>query len=893
MSADQTTVKTTCPYCGVGCGVIATVQDGQIISVKGDDDHPANFGRLCSKGSALHETVGLDGRLLTPEIRGEQASWDDSLDYVAAELARIRDAHGPESIAMYVSGQLLTEDYYVANKFVKGALGTGNIDTNSRLCMSSAVAAYKRAFGSDTVPICYEDLEKADLIVLCGSNLAWCHPILFQRVKAAKEANPNMKLVVIDPRKTDTCDIADIHLPISAGTDVWLWNGLASYLAEHGKADFEYLEANVEGFGETLKFLKDATYSIPQVAMQCDVGEQALADFYRLFANTEKVISGYSMGVNQSSAGTDKANSIINCHLITGRVGKEGAGPFSITGQPNAMGGREVGGLSNMLAAHMDFDQADRVQRFWETDNIATGPGLKAVDLFERIESGEVKAVWIMATNPVVSLPNADQVKRALEKAELVVVSDVLASTDTVNFAHVKLPALGWGEKDGTVTNSERRISRQRKAMPAPGEAKADWWMICEVAKRMGYKGFGFETVAAVFDEHARLSGFENDGQRDFDISGLAGLELNEYEQLVPVQWPVPQGNDSPQGTARLFTEGRFFTPSGKARVIPIPPRTPANGADSQYPFVLNTGRIRDQWHTMTRTGKSARLSAHIMEPFAQLHPFDAERLGIEDDAIVKIESRWGTAYARAMTSEQQRPGNVFVPIHWNEQNASKARIDAVVNPVVDPISGEPEFKHTPVSVGAETFSWYGFLLSRKALLEGLDSDYWVKVTGQQFYRFELAGNDEPEDWQSWLQQRVGGLSEEDGEWAQYADANRGLIRLALFKDNQMQACLFISRGKDLPSRNWLSDLFAAEALSSQERIAVLSARPPAGQVDKGRTVCSCFGVGENTIREAIAGGCGSVEAVTAKCQAGGNCGSCIPEIKQMLSEGATSASTG
>ncbi|HUP92454.1 MAG TPA: molybdopterin-dependent oxidoreductase [Solimonas sp.] len=502
-----TAVRSTCPYCGVGCGVLASARE-----VVGDPQHPANAGKLCVKGSALGETLGLEGRLLYPEVEKQRVSWDTALAHVADGFRKMIAEHGPDAVAFYVSGQLLTEDYYVANKLMKGYIGSANIDTNSRLCMSSAVAGHKRAFGEDLVPVSYEDLELADLVVLVGSNTAWCHPILFQRIEAARERRPQMKLVVIDPRRTATCETADLHLPIRPGTDVALFNGLLAFLHEHGVADSGFVERHTQGVEAALASAQ-AGSDVAKVARACGLDPAAVSEFFRLFARTPRVVTAFSQGVNQSSSGTDKVNAIINCHLLTGRIGKPGAGPFSITGQPNAMGGREVGGLANTLAAHLDFEPAHRalVQEFWGSPRIAARPGLKAVDLFGAIHAGQVKAVWIMATNPVVSLPDADRVRAALAKCELVVVSDVVRATDTSALAHVLLPAAAWGEKDGSVTNSERRISRQRKFLPLPGEARPDWWIVCEVARRMGFAdGFAFESAHEVFDEHCRLSGYGN-----------------------------------------------------------------------------------------------------------------------------------------------------------------------------------------------------------------------------------------------------------------------------------------------------------------------------------------------------------------------------------------------
>lgn len=686
-----TETKTTCPYCGVGCGVIAKLDDNGTVSVKGDPDHPANFGRLCSKGSALAETIDLDGRLLYPKIGGEQSDWNTALDLVASKFSKAIAEHGPDAVAFYVSGQLLTEDYYVANKLMKGFIGSGNIDTNSRLCMSSSVAGHRRAFGSDTVPGTYEDLELADLVILTGSNLAWCHPVLYQRLSAAKTARPGMKIVVIDPRRTMTSDIADLHLAIRPDGDVALFTGLLAHIATSPAIDQNYIGAHTAGFGEA--FAAASSISWDTLLERTGLPAMQLREFFRVFETTERVVTCYSQGVNQSSSGTDKVNAIINCHLATGRIGRPGMGPFSLTGQPNAMGGREVGGLANMLAAHMAIENAadrDRVQRFWSSPVIAQKPGLKAVDMFRAVADGRIKALWIMATNPVVSMPDANAVEAAIAACPFVVVSDILRETDTTRHADVLLPSLGWGEKDGTVTNSERRISRQRPFLTIPGEAKPDWWQLAQVARRMGHtSAFGFQNPAAIFAEHATLSAFENDGTRDFDIGAHADLDPDAYDSQPPFQWPAPSGGGS---TARFFSEGGFFHGDRRARFIAIElPETDRTSSD--YPLTLNTGRIRDQWHTMTRTGKSARLSAHIAEPFAEIHPRDAIEFGVRSASLVQLESPHGTAVVRALVTDRQARGSVFVPMHWNDQFAARSRIDAVVAPVVDPLSGQPASK--------------------------------------------------------------------------------------------------------------------------------------------------------------------------------------------------------
>jgi assimilatory nitrate reductase catalytic subunit len=880
-------VNTTCPYCGVGCGVQATPLPDGSIAIAGDGAHPANRGKLCVKGTALGETVGLDGRLLHPAVREggalRRASWDEALDKVADGLCAIVDRHGPDAVALYVSGQLLTEDYYVANKLMKGYIGSANIDTNSRLCMSSTVAGHRRAFGADLVPGCYEDFELADMVVLVGSNAAWCHPVLYQRIARAKEARPAMKVVVIDPRRTASCDIADIHLTVKPGTDVWLFNGLLHYLKRHGAGDRDFVAGHTNGLEAALAACGlDCTDPI-EVARICRVDAKELQDFYQLFAATEKTITAFSQGVNQSSAGTDKVNSIINCHLFTGRIGKPGMGPFSLTGQPNAMGGREVGGMANMLAAHMDLDNAahrETVQAFWGSPAIAAQPGLKAVELFQAIETGRVKAVWIIATNPVVSLPDADQVRRALDKCELVVVSDIVGSTDTGKYADVLLPALGWGEKDGTVTNSERRISRQRSFLPVPGEARADWRILADVARRMGYAGFEFDSVHAVFDEHARLSAWRNE-DRVFNLAGLAGMSRQAYDQLEPVQWPVTKDG---RGRARLFEERRFAHADGKARFVATVPRAPVNAVDVEFPLALNTGRVRDQWHTMTRTGKAPRLAEHVAEPFIDLHPQDALLFGVREGELARVSSAWGAMVARVQHGGGIARGNVFVPIHWNGQTASDARVGAVVNPVVDPVSGEPEFKHTPVRVERFGVHWYGFVLSRQEI--DLDQlAHWTRMQGRGFARYELAGRGKVDGFGEWARTLLG-VSDPEADWLDYEDRAGGEYRAVHLVDERIEQVLFVSPRQDLPARAWLASLFDQDRLSAPERAGLLAGQAPGAQADSGPTVCSCFGVGRTTICTAIREQkLGTVAEVTACVKAGGNCGSCVPELRQLLLE--------
>jgi len=875
-------VRTICPYCGVGCGVVMN-ESADGMEATGDREHPANFGRLCSKGTALGQTLDNEGRLLYPIVAGQRASWDDALDRVADGFSKIVAQHGPDAVAFYVSGQLLTEDYYVANKLMKGFIGSANIDTNSRLCMSSAVAAHKRAFGADAVPVCYEDVEMADLVVLAGSNYAWAHPVLYQRLVAAKKARPEMQVVVIDPRRTATCDIADLHLAIAPGADTFLFNGLLHHLRREDAIALAFVEAHVEGFAAAFEAAR-AVGSIPKVAQVCGLAESDVSEFFRLFAKTERTVTVFSQGINQSSSGVDKGNAIINVHLATGRIGKAGMGPFSVTGQPNAMGGREVGGLANQLAAHLDFSDAasvDRVARFWNAPNIAQAPGLKAVDMFRAIAEKKIKAVWIMGTNPAVSMPDADRVRAALSACELVVVSDCVQHTDTTACADILLPAAGWGEKDGTVTNSERCISRQRAFLPAAGEAKPDWWIVTQVAQRMGFaEAFPYTQPAQIFREHARLSGFENSGMRAFDTSALAEISDAQYDALQPVQWPV--NGETPQGTQRLYTDGKFHTPGGKARMIAVAAQLPAVATDVEFPLVLNTGRIRDQWHTMTRTAKVPRLNAHSYEPYVQMHGRDAQRFQLQDGGLARLSGRHGNMLARVQVSDEQRIGSVFVPMHWNDMFARSARVDALVAPITDPISGQPELKHTPVYVAPYRPAWQGFVLSRTRL-ELPEANYCACTQGAGYWRHEIAGDVLPEDSRAWVQAALG----RNGDWSEYRDAAMGRYRAACVQAGRLEAVFFIAPDQHLPEREWLASLFSQDVIDPADLSGLLAARPPNGaSANTGRTVCACFSVGKTTIMHAIQEqGLDSVEAVGTCLKAGTGCGSCVPEIRRLVAD--------
>jgi assimilatory nitrate reductase catalytic subunit len=864
------TVRTTCPYCGVGCGVLATPQGNGTVTIVGDPVHPANFGRLCSKGSALGETVGAEGRLLHPQINGRRASWNAALELVAQRFSATIAEHGPDSVAFYVSGQFLTEDYYVANKLMKGF-----IDTNSRLCMASSVAGHRRAFGTDTVPGTYEDLELADLVVLVGSNLAWCHPVLFQRLTAARERRPEMRIVAIDPRRTMTARAADLHLAIAPGGDVALFNGLLTWLARNGHADPVYLDRHVSGIEATRAA---AECDVAQVAALTGLPPVQIVTFYELFAASSRVVTAYSQGVNQSSAGTDKVNAIINCHLYTGRIGRPGMGPFSLTGQPNAMGGREVGGLANQLANHLALEEPEHrraVQDFWQSPRMAERPGLKAVELFDAVRDGRVKAIWIAATNPVDSLSDADRVRDALRACPLVVVSDMTAETDTAALAHVLLPAAAWGEKDGTVTNSERRISRQRAFLPAPGEAKPDWWMFAELGRRMGWPdAFAYSGPADIFAEYARLSAHRPDLRRDFDIAALADAP---YDAIEPVQWPVG-------GDERFFADGNFFTPDRRARMVPTPFRAPATQTSAAYPFSLNTGRIRDQWHTMTRTARTARLMSHIAEPFVEIHPDDAAALDIQPATLVRVSTAHGTLLGRAIVTDSQRPGVLFAPMHWTEQFSSQGRVGALMAPNTDPVSGQPELKFTPARAERYEARWYGFavLATRPAAIA---APYWALARLQHGWSLELADAAAPAAWDGVLPALLPPAAGER-EAVAYVDRASGQHRLAVFEDGRLLGALFAAAGPVEVARAWVAAQLTPDIMPPQQRLRLLAGRAGGDSADPGATICVCFGVGANQIVEAATRhGCTTVEAVGRRLGAGTNCGSCRGEIAKLIGE--------
>jgi len=864
-------VRTTCPYCGVGCGIVATPDGLGGATIAADHDHPANRGRICSKGAALGETLSLEDRLLHPEIDGRRVSWEKALDTVADGLRAVVAEHGPDAVAFYVSGQLLTEDYYAANKLIKGFLGTANIDTNSRLCMASSVAGHKRAFGSDTVPGQYEDFELADLVVLVGSNLAWCHPVLFQRLEAAKRARPGMKVVVVDPRRTDSCEVADLHLALRPGSDVTLFNGLLDELHRRGVTANDFVSRHTLGLEDALVAARASDIG------QCGLPAPQLATFFDWFARSDRTVTLYSQGVNQSSAGVDKVNAIINCHLLTGRIGRPGMGPFSITGQPNAMGGREVGALSNTLAAHMDFaaEDVDRVGRFWMAPRMARRPGLKAVELFDAVKAGRVKAIWIMATNPVASLPDAGAVRAALQACKLSIVSEAVRASDTVDACRIRLPALAWAEKDGTVTNSERGISRQRPFLPAPGEARQDWRIVAEVARRLGFgQSFAWTGVADIFREHAALSAFENEGRRDFDIGAYAAIDDTAYDLLAPFAWPARAGQTGSGG--RFFADGGFFHADRRARFVATAPRAPAHAPDVVRPLRLNTGRVRDQWHTMTRTGKSVRLAGHRPEPLVEMHPADAQARGLVDGDIAEVSSAWGRTALRVHLTDSLRVGDVFAPMHWTAQVSRAGAINAAVNPAVDPISGQPELKHTPVEIRRLDMHWHGTILARRPVMLP-EITYWARARGAGYYTYLLAGEQPVAAARQALSAALRATN--PGPWLT-GDGDIG----AVVSDGRLEAVLALGPVHDQRVPDRLSPFMAIDHLTVEDRNRLLQGGDAeGGDAGRGGEICACFGISTAAVTDAIGKGATSLTTLGAATQAGTNCGSCRPELRALL----------
>lgn len=695
---DHTHLTSTCCYCGVGCGVVVNKEKNGSISVEGDQTHPSNKGMLCSKGLNLHHTVNdRSDRLIYPQMRYsknmplQRVNWDEALERTAAVFKTFIEKYGPDSVAFYASGQCLTEEYYVINKLMKGFIGSNNIDTNSRLCMSSAVVGYKMSLGEDSVPSCYDDIELADCFYVTGANPAWCHPIIWRRIEAHKAANPDIKIIVVDPRVTDTCSLADLHLQINPGTDVILNHAIGRLLIENGDIDLDFINNHAEGFAQYHESVFHKNLSVS--ALECGLTEEEIKLAAHYIGKSKGFISMWTMGLNQSSVGVNKNLSLINLNLITGKIGKPGSGPFSLTGQPNAMGGREVGGLSNLLPAHRNLNNPihrEEVQKFWGGKVINEKPGLTATEMFEALEAGTLKAIWILCTNPLTSLPNVRQAEAALQKAKFVVVQEVSNKPETLAYADVILPAAAWAEKEGTMTNSERRISYLHKILDAPGEALPDAEIICRFAQKMNYPGFDFKNSSEIFDEHAKLTAKTN-----IDISAL-NYDILKRERTI--QWPYYKNSE--KGTKRLFTDYQFYTPSKKAVIHHVPDGFTSEKPDDDFPFILTTGRIRDQWHTRSKTGKVNKLNQHIKQAFLEIHPIDALKLFLEDGEVALIKSRRGEVMVKTKVSDTIKPGVVFLPMHWGKILGNDLnRANNITNDLLDPISKEPDFKFCAVSV--------------------------------------------------------------------------------------------------------------------------------------------------------------------------------------------------
>ncbi|HEY6094153.1 MAG TPA: molybdopterin-dependent oxidoreductase [Gallionellaceae bacterium] len=913
--------RTTCCYCGVGCGVIIRSEGNRITGVSGDPDHPANAGRLCSKGATLHLTARDELRALQPELRTQReakrqpASWDVALDHVAERFAGIIRAHGPDAVAFYISGQLLTEDYYVFNKLAKGLIGTNNIDTNSRLCMSSAVAAYKATLGMDAPPGCYDDIEQASCIFIAGSNTAYAHPILFRRIEAARRANPELKLIVVDPRRTDTASAADLHLAILPGTDVVLFHAMLHVMLWEGWCDMNYIAAHSEGFEQLKATVRDYT---PQYAASvCGISIDDILLAAKWFATSGATLSLYCQGLNQSSQGTDKNAALINLHLATGHIGKPGAAPLSLTGQPNAMGGREVGGMANLLSGHRDMSNPQHraeVAGLWGVDSVPEQPGKTAVEMFEAVRTGKIKAIWIACTNPAQSMPDLNQVTTALQQAELVVLQDCFRHTETAAFADVLLPATSWGEKSGTVTNSERCISRVRAAVAAPGAARHDWQIVVDFARRLarhlhplptplpqagegtitlspasgremerGQMLFPYTNPEEIFNEH-RASTIG----RDLDIGGLSYAVL---EHNGPQQWPYPL--DPAARKQRLYGDGRFPTASGKARFANLRSAPTAEDIDARYPLHLSSGRLRDQWHGMSRTGTVGRLFSHVEEPLLSMSEADMVRRSLSEGDLVQVSSRRGKLNLRVQATPELRPGQVFIPMHWGAQFMSGLGVNALTLDACDPASKQPELKHAAVQVEKLQLPWQmaalrrGHALRRMAQLQPLLQRFDYAALGLYGRDEELVmlrtAHGTPVD-EALLAEIDAILGLDDAnEVMNYRDARRGISKRALMEDGRL---LGVRLTGETMARDWLKEVIASGADAQAMRpwlFAPLSA-PPTGQAQRGHIVCNCLDVSELEIMTEFRHGL-DLAAIQSKLKCGTQCGSCLPELKRLVAQ--------
>ncbi len=896
--------RSTCPYCGVGCGVIIESEGTQITGVRGDPEHPANFGRLCTKGQTLHLTasapITLHQRLRAPLLHGQEVSWDTALDTVAERFAGIAARDGPDALGFYISGQLLTEDYYVFNKLAKGLLGTNNIDTNSRLCMSSAVAGYKLTLGADAPPACYDDVNHAQLLFIAGSNAAWAHPVLYRRIEDARKANPALKIIVADPRRTETAEQADLHLQLLPGTDVALFHGMLHLLLWEGLTNAAYIAAYTEGFDALRDLVRD--YSPRETARITGLKEADLVTAARWFGRSSATLSLYCQGLNQSSSGTAKNAALINLHLATGQIGRPGAGPFSLTGQPNAMGGREVGGMANLLSAHRDLANPEHraeVARLWGVDEVPAQPGKTAVEMFQAAADGEIKALWIACTNPAQSLPDQATVQRALERAEFVVLQEAFAGTATARHAHLLLPASSWGEKEGTVTNSERRISRVRAAVPPPGQARADWAIVCDVARRLEARLrpgrptlFPYDTPQAIWNEHR-----ESTRGRDLDITGLGWPQLDAGAQC----WPFPTGASA--GRERLYADGVFPTSSGRASFVATPYKPVAEPRDARFPYALNTGRLRDQWHGMSRTGTLGRLFGHVPEPTVDLHPQDMARLRLADGDLATLRSRRGTLVLPARGSDTVAPAHAFVAMHWGSEFV-RGGINLLASPAFCPQSRQPELKHAAVQIDRADLPWRLLALAwcdeaqalqLRAALQALFEDYgyascvpFGRERSGVLFRAAAAAPVDPAQ-----VSRLATLFSLEGAGAlHYADARRGQRRsLRLAGQGSAQRLEALLLAGDIRAEAWLSPLLQEQtSLPVAGHQLLAPGGLPAGPAPtRSRQVCSCFDVSEARIVKTLTTSPGAPEARLAALQSalrcGTQCGSCLPELKRLVAQ--------
>ena len=887
--------KATCCYCGVGCGVIIRTENNRITDVHGDPDHPANYGRLCTKGSTLHLTAKPDLRALYPEMRlnrnesRKQVSWDVGLDYIAARFAAIIKEHGPDAVAFYISGQLLTEDYYVFNKLAKGLVGTNNIDTNSRLCMSSAVAGYKATLGADAPPACYEDIDHTQVLFIAGSNTAYAHPIVYRRIEDAKARNPELKIIVVDPRKTDTAQAADLHLAIQPGTDVALFNGMLHVMLWEGLLDMAFIRENTVGF----EALKDTVreYTPKMVADICGVSETDIITAAKWFGNGP-TLSMYCQGLNQSTSGTAKNAALINLHLATGQIGKLGAGPFSLTGQPNAMGGREVGGMANLLSGHRDLANPahrEEIARFWGVASVPEAPGKTAVEMFDAIRQGTIKAVWIACTNPAQSMPDLNSVRDALNQAELVVVQEAFGNTDTAAYADVLLPATTWGEKEGTVTNSERRITHVNPAVPPPGETRHDWQIATEFARKLGQslgkdadaaRLFPYTRAEHIFDEHR-----ETTRGRDLDITGL---NYDVLDAQGPQQWPFPEGATS--GKARLYADGVFQKPNGKAQFFNTHYKATADKTDARHPLHLNTGRLRDQWHGMSRTGTVAQLFNHAEEPIISMNAGDMQRRFIQAGDLVKISNKRGSLILRAMPSEEIMPAQTFVPMHWGSQFMQGLGVNALMPSAFDATSKQPELKHTAIKLEKIELPWRMTVMraGNVAMLQQLRSllAHFEYATCGLFGRepgiviLRAAHTEAPDSKLIAELDALIGMTD-DVPMLQYNDAKRGISKRIMVDGTQVTGVRLVG---EILATEWLKQVMTQGQFTDSLRrwaLAPLSA-PPTGHQTRGKVICNCLDVSENEILETIEMGADLI-TLQSKLKCGTQCGSCVPELKKLV----------